>query len=149
LTVAGDGSLRRFVEEAAMRCHWLDFAGPLRGREKAALLRGAQLTLMPGLVGLVVIDSFAAETPIITVDSRAHSPEVEYLENGINGLTLAEDTDPVRYANEVARLLVDRQTLERLRRGCSESNMRYTVDEMSSRFHVGIIRALQECKSNP
>ena len=84
------------------------YRGPVFGDETAAdLLRQSTLLLMPGLVGLAVVDSFATGCPLVTVDLPFHSPEIEYLENGVNGVCLPAGTTPTAYAEAVVELLGD------------------------------------------
>lgn len=138
LTVIGDGPLRGKVEDAATRLPWLSYAGPVFGDEKAALMGTAQLMLMPGLVGLAVVDSFAAGTPTITTAISFHSPEIEYIEHGENGLVLPAETTPLEYADAVETLLLDEAQLERLRIGCAASREIFTLEQMVNNFAGGI-----------
>ena len=57
----------------------------------------------PGLVGLSIIDSFAAGIPIITTTSKIHSPEISYLQHNYNGLILENDFE--LYSKQVIMLL--------------------------------------------
>lgn len=142
LLVAGTGPHAGLVEAAAREHPWIHPLGPVFGRRKALLGRIADVLLMPGLVGLAVLDSFALETPMVTVALPYHSPEIEYLSDGRNGLVLPESTAPTAYGTAVARLLSERDRLEALARGCRSSAGRYTVAEMSSRCAEGIVAAL-------
>ena len=143
LVVVGDGEERALVEAAAVTAPWLDYRGPLFGQEVAGLLRQSTLLLMPGLVGLAVVDSFAAECPLVTVDIDLHSPEIEYLQDGVNGVCLPAGTGPAAYAEAVAELLADPARLEALRRGCREAAATYTLAAMVERYADGLLRALE------
>jgi glycosyltransferase involved in cell wall biosynthesis len=96
---------------------------------------------MPRAVGLVILDSFALQTPLITTNYPFHGPEIEYLENGINGL-IVED-DPEVYAESVARLLTDPGKLDDLTEGCAESAKMYTLESMVDKFAAGVLKALE------
>lgn len=142
LTIIGDGKDRALVESWARAHQWLNYVGPKVGVEKAHLVSEAQLLLMPGLVGLAIIDSFAAETPIVTVDLPFHSPEIEYLRPGFNGVLCSSGITPAGYAHAVANLLGNKRQLNELRRGCRESRAQYSLNEMVTRFGHGVEQAL-------
>jgi glycosyltransferase involved in cell wall biosynthesis len=142
LVVIGDGEDRGHVEEAAQTRPWLDYRGYQTGDEAFDALRQSSLLLMPGLVGLAIVDAFAAECPLVTVDVAFHSPEVEYLVDGMNGVRLDRGISPQGYGRAVAGLLDDPARLEQLRAGCRVAASTYTLDAMVSNFAAGIVDAL-------
>ena len=142
LIVLGAGPDQRLVEEAASEHPWIHYAGPCFGGEKAAYFALSRVMLMPGLVGLAVVDAFALEVPLVTVDLPYHSPEIEYLHHGENGLKLPAETDADAYAAAVADLFSDGAKLERLRAGCRSAAKVYTLEAMVRRFTDGVIEAL-------
>jgi glycosyltransferase involved in cell wall biosynthesis len=97
---------------------------------------------MPGLVGLVIVDSFVTATPLVTVDVPYHSPEISYLDNNENGLILPASTRAEDYGRRVAELLTDEGLLSHLRSGCRESSAIYTLENMVCRYAEGISTAL-------
>jgi len=98
---------------------------------------------MPGLVGLVVVDSFALGVPMVTTDYPFHSPEIDYLKNDENGLIVNCGQSAEVYAAAVARLLQDPARLERLRQGALASAPQYTIENMVANFAEGVVRALE------
>jgi glycosyltransferase involved in cell wall biosynthesis len=144
LVVIGDGEDRALVERAVGSSDWLEYRGSIFGEETAVELRRSQLLLMPGLVGLAVVDSFAQECPMVTVDLPFHSPEIEYLEDGVNGVCLPAGTPPERYGEEVAALLGDGRRLDLLRAGCRDAAATYTVDAMVEHVAEGLLAALRD-----
>jgi glycosyltransferase involved in cell wall biosynthesis len=146
LVIIGDGEDRGLVEAAATNEAWLDYRGSMFGEEQAAELARAQLLLMPGLVGLAIVDSFVLECPMVTVDLAFHSPEVEYLEDGVNGVCLPSQTGPEQYAAQVAALLDDPVRLLRLRAGCRESAAKYTLEAMADNVASGLLEALRQAR---
>ena len=143
LLVAGDGPDRPIAEAAARQHPWLTYLGRVEGvEERAKLLAAADALLVPGLVGLVVLDGFAAGVPLVTAAYSYHSPEIEYLEPEVNGVAVREAESVEAYAAAVVRVLRDRVLRERLRAGCLESAGRYTVEAMVGRFATGVTRAL-------
>ena len=142
LIVLGAGTDQRLVEKAASENPWIHYTGPCFGGEKAAYFGLSRVMLMPGLVGLAVVDAFAMEVPLVTVDLPYHSPEIEYLHHGKNGLKLPAETNAEAYAAAVADLFSDGAKLERLRAGCRSAANVYTLEAMVSRFSDGVIDAL-------
>ncbi|MEM9831977.1 MAG: glycosyltransferase family 4 protein [Bacteroidota bacterium] len=142
MIVIGAGSQKKLVEEATRRNDWLHYLGPKFGKEKIELLSLAKLLLMPGLVGLAVIDAFASETPLVTTNINYHSPEIDYIVDRFNGIIISESKDYHIYAHKVASILKDDNLLSTLRVGCQRSTEQYTLENMVSRFANGIVSAL-------
>jgi len=141
LLVVGSGPLRENVERLVETEPWLRYLGPLFGHEKALAIAAADLICMPGRVGLVAVDSFAAGRPIVTTAWPWHGPEFEYLEDGKTCVVSAEGERS--YANALMRLLTDRQELQTMQEACRSARGRFTIDEMAARFFEGIQRALK------
>lgn len=147
LLTVGGGPATEIIERAAESRPWLRPLGPRFGREKAALLAAADVLLMPGLVGLVIVDAFSAGLPLVTTDVGYHSPEIEYLRNGVNGLSLPESASPEAYAGAVVELLMSPERLRKLRAGSASAAREYTIESMVGRFADGIERALDKPSS--
>lgn len=143
LVVAGGGPDLPLLEDAGATRPWIHVLGPVFGRRKAVLGRLADVLLMPGLVGLVVLDAFALGTPLVTTAIPYHSPEFEYLRHGDNGLVLPAPATPEDYAAAVAELLRRPDLRARLTEGCRASADRYTVEEMTDRYAAGVLAALR------
>lgn len=142
LLLVGDGPQRELVHSCSMVHPWIRWAGARLGREKAICLMMARVMLNPGLVGLGILDSFAAGLPMLTTQGGRHSPEIAYLEHGINGLMTPDQLD--RYAQDAVDLLCDEARLELLRAGCRASAGAYTLEHMADRFCTGILQCLQD-----
>jgi glycosyltransferase involved in cell wall biosynthesis len=140
LIVVGDGPDSRIVRDFAADHPWVHPVGPMFGSARVPYFAAADVFLMPGLVGLAVLDSFALETPMITTTYPFHSPEIEYLVDGENGRITANDLGS--YVDRVASLLVSPRELAALREGCRAAYPRYSLDEMIRRFAEGITAAL-------
>ena len=128
------------VETARKSFKWLHYVGPQFGDDRAKYFKAAKLLLMPGLVGLAILDSFISKTPLITTDLPIHSPEISYLDNGENGLMCKYDE--LDYANTVNNCLRDQSRYERLINGCEISASKYTMDKMVQNFKNGIMDCL-------
>lgn len=136
LIVAGSGSDRVAVEEASDIHSWLSYIGPVFGSEKAVAMKAAQVLLMPGRVGLVAVDSFAAGVPILTTDWSFHAPEFEYLRPGYNSLVTPDNVDA--YAEAIVSCLNDPTALSRIIEGASSSSTEYSIDRMAANFMSGL-----------
>ena len=149
LLIAGDGPDRAVIEELANTHGFVKFLGRVDGREKDALLRIADCIVMPGLVGLAIVDSFAAEAPLITTNMPYHSPEIDYLEDGVNGILVHDAYNPEEFAKAVQDVLSDERLSARLRNGCRIAADRYTNEEMVRRYADGIELALKASGTKP
>lgn len=141
LLVIGDGPQLAQVEAWASERPWVHVAGARFGRDKATLLRLAQLWLNPGLVGLGILDAFCAGLPLLTTDLPLHSPEVEYLEAGHNGLMVAPDS--AAFAAAINGVLDEPARLAVLRAGAAASSHRYSIDAMAGNFAAGVRQCLR------
>lgn len=145
LVIVGDGPDRNLVEKAAASHPWIHYVGPRFNDARAPYFRLADLLLNPGLVGLGILDAFAVGLPVITADIPIHCPEIEYLEDGHNGIVTPDD--PVLYAEAVVRTLGERDLLGRLREGASRSGRRYTLGNMVENFAGGVKACLEHKRS--
>lgn len=140
LVVIGDGPSASEVRAAAETRPWLHVVGVKKGREKAAWFRLASVVLNPGLVGLHIVDSFCAGVPMVTTADARHSPEIAYLDSGVNGLIVHGGVP--EYADAVLALLADPVRAASMRAAALASASRYTLDNMVANFCDGIERCL-------
>ena len=136
----GSGVLAHIVEEAATKHQWIHYTGPQFGLEKIKLIVAADFMLLPGGVGLGILDSFVLERPLITTDCLGHGPEIAYLQNSVNGVRTPFSMEP--YTGAIARLMLEPGWLQELQRGCRESGRRYTIDTMVENFAQGVQQCL-------
>jgi glycosyltransferase involved in cell wall biosynthesis len=125
--------------EASKKFSWIHYVGTRFGRERVMFFKISAVQLMPRLVGLAILDSFAMETPIITTSNPFHGAEIDYLENGINGIMTEDDVN--EYSNVVIQLLKTERYRELLP-GCKTSAEKYTTEAMVENFKNGILSAL-------
>jgi glycosyltransferase involved in cell wall biosynthesis len=135
----GGGIDSNKVIKASNDTDWIHYAGPKFGEDRVKYFRISSIQLMPGLVGLGILDSFALETPIVTTTYPFHSPEIDYLEDGINGV-ITDDNQNI-YTRAVIDLLKTRK-YEDLIKGCRTSAEKYTVEAMVTNFKNGILSCL-------
>jgi glycosyltransferase involved in cell wall biosynthesis len=138
----GSGPDASRVERFCAQHAWAHYLGPVYGRDKVKLCMLAKLLLMPGLVGLAILDGFAMRMPMITTDISYHSPEIEYLQDGLNGMIVSPADDVDRYASVVADLLTDDPRLAIMAENCERTASRLTIESMADRFLDGVVRAL-------
>lgn len=138
----GAGVNDNLIKGAASSHPWIKYIGPKFETEKVPYFKLSKLFLMPGLVGLAVLDTFALGVPLVTTRLDYHSPEIAYLINQENGVMLDDPEDLEGYAQTVAQLLTDDEKLRVLQEGCRKARLTYTVEEMADRFAQGICQAI-------
>ncbi len=139
----GTGPDAHVVAQAAAEHPWIHELGPLFGEQTLPYFKLAKLLLMPGGVGLVTLDSFALQTPLVTIDHDRHGVEIDYLTHDRDSVILPRDTDVHGYASAVAELLQDDARRQRLVDGCQASAREYSIEQMAARFGAGLQQALQ------
>ncbi|ACT59472.1 glycosyltransferase family 4 protein [Hirschia baltica] len=141
LVIVGSGPDVEIVQQYAENRSWVKFVGALHGEEKARILRLASIKLNPGLVGLGILDAFAAGVPFITTDCGIHSPEIAYL-NSENGIMTQDSI--IDFVEGCIRILSNPKLAERLSRGCITSASKYSLQNMVTNFSSGVIKCLDQ-----
>lgn len=139
----GAGPDEGIITAAAKTRPWIHHVGPKFGQDKTDHALLAKVWLMPGLVGLAVLDSFAYETPMVTTDLDYHSPEFDYLEDGENGVIVKDSNNAKAYASAVTQVLTDADHRQKLIAGGRAARQKYSIEEMARRFADGIEEALK------
>lgn len=142
LLIIGGGTDLPLVLEAAAADPWIHAVGSKFGGEKTLLASLGRVFLMPGLVGLAVLDSFAYRLPMVTTNVSYHSPEIDYLISGENGILVEDPDSKEEFANAVVRILTDDDLYTRLCNGGERSLQTYTIDAMAEHFSDGVCNAL-------
>lgn len=141
LIIIGDGPQRPLISDAQAEYAWLRYVGRQVDSDKARYLKLASVLLNPGLVGLGILDAFAAGIPLITTDCGLHSPEIDYLRNGENGFITTNSLED--YVNIVLNILENQSFAHLLSTGSLAASNRYTIENMAENFRVGILKALE------
>lgn len=147
LVIAGEGEQRTEVEQFVQDRPWARYLGAITGDARAELLASTRLLLVPGLVGLVLLDSFASGVPVVTTADALHSPEIEYLDDGVNGVMVRSGADAAAYAEAVVRTLRDESLWNRLSSGAHRSAEQHTIALAAERFVTGLESAVGERRS--
>ena len=140
LVVVGTGPQRDMVQQAASRHAWLRYGGVRLGKEKAICLRAATVMLNPGLVGLGILDSFVAGLPLVTTDCGLHSPEIEYLRNGQNGVVTPNTLEA--FVDAAHHIIKDSEWRRTLGAAAKMDAAQYTIENMAQNFRRGVLAAL-------
>ncbi len=129
------------IKKEASELKWLHCLGTKFNKEKVPFFKMSDVFLMPGLVGLAILDTFSMETPIVTTNYPYHSPEIEYLSNGVNGVMT--DNSVEAYSKSVVEILENPFVLDNIKRECKKSSAEYTVEKMVCNFKNGIMKCLE------
>jgi len=139
--LSGGGPDQYIAEELAHKFEYVDFVGPTFDQAKSALFGLSQISLMPGAIGLGILDAFHHSVPPVIVNNKFHGPEIAYLEDKINGLLV--DEDPGALAEGICKLAADHSLYRRLQTGCKKTATQITMDAMVERFAGGVVDALE------
>lgn len=142
LLVIGDGHYGPWLREQAEKESWIHPLGALYGSEKAKMLALCDVFLLPSLVGLSIIDSFAAGLPLLSARFNNHSPEIAYLKDGVNGLMTDATVDA--YSDAIVRVLSDQKFRKRLSRAARQSAETNSIEAMIENVARGIEQALDQ-----
>jgi SAM-dependent methyltransferase len=140
LHIVGDGPLRPQCEQAANDREWVHYHGPKRGQDLRGLALASDIAIIPGRIGLAVLEMASAGLPMATFAVSHHCAEIAYLTDGINGLFLTGDIDVA--AKELGTLLTDRPALERMRNEAISVASKYTIRRMAVNFTDGVTASL-------
>jgi len=143
LICIGGGPEEHIVAQAAGLYPWVHFLGIVKGVDTIPYWAMSKYLLVPGALGLVVLDAFATGTPVVTTLDPCHGPEVEYLRPNQNAIVLEDWQNPQAYAELVISLLRDEPTRLRLADECLQDASKYTTELMVRNFSDGIIQALR------
>ena len=127
------------VQKAARYNNWIHYIGSVFGLERVKYFKISNIQIMPFSVGLGVLDSFATETPLITIENAFHGPEIDYLENGVNGIITKNNFQ--EYSSAIINVFKNDRYKE-LKEGCKFSARKYTIQKMVNNFKQGIIFCL-------
>lgn len=142
LVLVGAGPEESIAREAAKTHDWIHYMGPRFGADKASYFAVADIFLCPGLVGLVVLEAFAAGLPLFTTNIPLHSPEIDYLTDSVTGVIT--DFDPVSYAEAVSACLLVPSSIKRMGEAALDASQCYGLESMVENFAQGVLACLKK-----
>jgi glycosyltransferase involved in cell wall biosynthesis len=142
LIIVGSGPDLPWARAHTQDDQWIRVLGPAFGRDKVELMRLGHVFLMPGLVGLAILDAAAVGLPLITTDYPYHSPEISYLEDGKTGVLVQNWQDETSYSEAVVALLRDVARRRALSAAAADMASHYSIESMAERFVQGVQKAL-------
>jgi glycosyltransferase involved in cell wall biosynthesis len=147
--VVGDGPSLTHLKEYSEGL-FIHFAGHQSGQALMNHLVCADCVFIPSHVGLAVIEAFCAGKPFVTCKGRHHSPEIDYVRHGINGLII-DAPDPSDIAREIARLLNDQDKLKQMSHEASITARALHPDASIEGFvqAIGYVRSAEMTASSP
>ncbi len=143
MLVIGGGSDLPVIMDLAKSRPWIHVLGPRFGTEKIELMMLGHLFLMPGLVGLAILDAGTAGLPMATTRFPWHSPEIAYIEPEVNGIVVDDWRNPDAYADAVCNVLANPARLAAMRDEAIKLGECYTIEAMATRFAAGVLKALE------
>ncbi len=140
--LAGDGPLRRELENLARELGVIDRVRFLGWRtDRAALLRGANICVLPSRYepfGTVILEAWAAGTPLVACRSAGPSAHIE---DGVNGMLVPIDDAPA-LAAAIRRVMEDEDLRRRMvAQGYAAYIKTYTREAVTQqwiRFYQGL-----------
>lgn len=125
----GDGPellmLKQLIEEQSIE---LDQSIKMLGRvdvsEVGRFLKATDISVMPGMTGLAVVHSFAVGLPYVTIESLLHSPEIEYLRPGENGVITSANLPA--FISALRKLVLDVES----RKLMGESGRKFALEKL-------------------
>ncbi len=112
LHIIGDGPLSTLVDEAREKNNGVIWHGALVKESKIApIFKAADIVFVPGHSGLSINHALIYGKPYITLKNIHQPPEIDFLEDNINGLLLEDDFDS--NVSRIYELLTDSQQYEK------------------------------------
>jgi L-malate glycosyltransferase len=140
LVVIGAGPDEYLVNEAVKALPWIHYVGPRFGYEKVLYMKLGQVFLLPYIVGLAILDSFALGIPVVTMVDGNHSPEIAYLCHEKNGIITSNSIED--YTNAICILFNDPDKCSAIVGQCLADANYYTIENMVAKFTDGIVKCL-------
>jgi glycosyltransferase involved in cell wall biosynthesis len=140
VVIVGSGPEEKRLAALADGARWCRFLGPIHSTEPLSrVFRASDALVIPGYVGLAVNHAFAHGLPVITCHSPTHSPEIDYVRPGDNGLvvpSLDGLAEGIRHFAESAELRA------RMSAGALQTREKLDLQRMVEAFDSSVARAL-------
>jgi glycosyltransferase involved in cell wall biosynthesis len=141
ILIVGSGPEEAPLKALADGAAWCRFLGQIHDTDALSrIFRASDAVVIPGYVGLAVNHAFAHGLPVITCHSDTHSPEIEYIEDSVNGLILPSLQELVP---GLLRFASSSELQESLARHALESRDKLDLQRMAEAFDDGVRRAVE------
>lgn len=134
--IAGGGGVESSRLDRGVSRGQVFFLGHVSDDDKQAISAVVSVILCPGRVGLLAVDALRMGTPIATLASSMHAPEIEYLTEGVDVFFCEKDSVDA-YATMIESL-VERPT------DPAVNDTAPSLGNMVSQFVAGIQYALKD-----
>ena len=141
LLVIGAGPEEAMLKRLIQDRPWIYYCGVLQGRDLAICLKLAKILLLPGAVGLAVLDGFAAGLPLLTTNVPTHGPEIAYLHPEENGIMTSSSA--TAFGAAIGAILQDTERYQYMRNNCLRLAGELSSEKMADNFAAGIEDALR------
>jgi L-malate glycosyltransferase len=142
LLILGSGPEQFAVENFVKNIEEITYLGSKYGLEKAKYFRLADIFVLPGAMGLAVLDAFAYETPIVTIEYPFHGPEIEYIKHNHNGFIAKNDL--CDFNDKVLQLLNNPDLIEIFKAQGLKELKTLNTETMVTNFGKGIVACLSK-----
>lgn len=142
LIVIGTGECLPLLQKTAESRPWIRLPGAVFGEQKARYYLAADFVLNPGLVGLAILDAFALGCIFATTKGTEHSPEIDYLLPGVNGIMTERDVKS--YCSAIVEISGNPSRCDEIRKAAAEFAQVLTISNMGKCFFEGLQKALNE-----
>ena len=105
--------------------HWL--GGIIDEKTISKYMQISKIVFVPGHSGLSINHSFAYRKPYITLERKSHPPEIEYIQNGKNGLILPAN-DKENNIKKITKLLMDDTYYNQMSQAAYETAKKLTLE---------------------
>lgn len=140
LNIVGDGSERQTLENYVHKnkIKNIIFHGNIFDESKIAeIFCISDLFVMPGCVGLAIVHAFCFGLPVITEDIFCHGPEIQYLEDGVNGY-FVEENNTVSLVDKLLYLSLHKDELQKISNNALlTAKSKASIDNMIKMMDIG------------
>ena len=136
----GDGPYANLVSEFCNKNPWAHYVGKITSDERSKYFAVSSVMLMPGALGLVIIDSLVTGTPIVSTKLDSHNPEVVYLEHDQNSIFVNNHLSD--YISAVSEIFYDPHKIKRLQTQCEADAKKFSLDAMVDNFAKGVVAVI-------
>jgi glycosyltransferase involved in cell wall biosynthesis len=138
--IVGSGPEEAQLKSQANGAAWCHFLGEQYEADSLAkIFRACDAMVIPGYVGLAVNHAFAHGLPVVTCQSETHSPEIEYIEDSVNGFILPSLAD---LASGLLHFASSGELRRNLAAQALASRNKLELQHMVQAFDEGVRRAI-------